>query len=163
MKTSLIITERLTRLYVPRPVQVQRDPARGIGRRRDTPVNTLFGEVVVTDIYVNLIRQCLRVIDLCSPVAFWAIEQPIGRAAKLVPELGEARYFQPYWFGDAYSKKTALYGDFTMPEPTNIVTPVMGKHGSKTQSFGGKSEKTREARSITPKGACKLFFWTSKT
>jgi hypothetical protein len=39
---------------------------------------------------VHLVYQTLRTIDFLKP-NFWALENPIGRIAKLVPELGKPR------------------------------------------------------------------------
>ena len=124
---------------------------------KDKTESTLFGDVNRLDEYVNLVYQCLNIVDLCEPY-FWALENPVGRIASLVPELGKPWYFQPYWYGDTYSKKTGLWGNFNKPMPTNIVEPEKGKHGSRTQKYGGKSERTKELRSITPTGFAKAFF-----
>lgn len=125
--------------------------------KKAIPEQTLFGEVNRLDYFINLSLQCLRVIDLCKP-QIWVIENPVGRISSLIPALGKGKYFQPYQYGDSYSKKTGLWGKFTMPEPTNIVAPEKGKHGSRTQKLGGKSERTKELRSITPMGFAKAFY-----
>ncbi len=104
---------------------------------------------------LELVYQTLRIIDLCMP-EFWAIENPVGRINKLVPELGKPWYFQPFWFGEPYTKKTALFGSFNKPEPTNMVDPVLGSLMWK--NYGGKSEKTKEARSATPMGFADAFY-----
>ena len=126
-------------------------------KHKDKPVQTLFGEVNRLEYFTELTYQVLRIVDLCKPL-FYAIENPVGRIAKQVPEIGKAWYFQPYWYGDNYSKKTGLYGKFNKPKPTNIVEPVMYSYGSKTQRLGGKSEKTKELRSITPLGFAYAFY-----
>lgn len=107
--------------------------------------------------FIHLTKQTLRIIDICNP-EFYSIENPVGRIKKLIPEIGDAWFFQPYWYGDAYSKKTGLYGKFNKPKPTNIVTPVKYSYGSKTQRYGGKSERTKELRSITPLGFARAFY-----
>lgn len=104
---------------------------------------------------IDLVYQTLRIIDLCSP-DFWAIENPVGRLSKLVPEVGKPRYFQPYWFGEPYTKKTGLWGKFNMPQPTNMVEPTEGSKMHK--KYGGKSEKTKELRSVTPLGFAQAFY-----
>ena len=126
-------------------------------KEKDKIKQTLFGEENRLDHFIHLIRQTLRIIDICSP-KFYAIENPVGRIGKLIPELGKAWFFQPFWYGDNYSKKTGLYGNFNKPEATNIVDPVMYSYGSKTQRYGGKSEKTKELRSITPMGFANAFY-----
>jgi hypothetical protein len=125
--------------------------------KKDAANPDLFGDFSRLKVFVENVYQVLKIIDLCQP-RFYAIENPVGRIAKLVPELGKPWFFQPYQYGDAYSKKTALYGDFNKPAPTNVVAPFMGKHGSITQRLGGKSEKTKYLRSITPMGFANAFF-----
>ncbi len=107
---------------------------------------------------IELIYQTLRIIDLCQP-DFWALENPVGRLTKLVPELGHPWYFQPYWFGDPYTKKTGLWGEFNQPDKTNIVEPVRScAQGSWLQKLGGKSERTKELRAMTPMGFAQAFY-----
>jgi len=117
----------------------------------------LFGEVKRLDHFIELVYQVLRIIDLCE-LDFYAIENPVGRIRQFIPELGDPWYFQPFWYGDPYSKKTGLYGKFNKPEPTNIVEPEKHKHGSRTQRYGGKRERTKELRSITPMGFAYAFY-----
>lgn len=105
---------------------------------------------------IELAYQTLRIIDLCRP-DFYAIENPVGRLHKLVPEMGKPlMYFNPCDFGDPYTKKTALYGDFN----TDLKkTPVFPSEGSKMHRlYGGKSDRTKEMRSITPEGFARAFF-----
>lgn len=117
----------------------------------------------VTEKSIELVYQTLRIIDLCQP-DFWALENPVGRISKLVPELGSPWYFQPYWFGDPYTKKTGLWGDFNPPEKINEVEPIIftnskGKRGSYMWAkLGGKSERTKELRSETPMGFAYAFY-----
>lgn len=56
---------------------------------------------------------------------------------------------------DAYTKKTCLWGRFNLPK-TNPVPPVLGS--TLWARFGGKSERTKEQRSMTPKGFAQAFF-----
>jgi len=108
-----------------------------------------------TDVSVRMAYITLAIIELCKP-NFWTLENPIGRIHKLVKELGKpAMYFNPCDFGDPYTKKTALYGTFN----TNLVkTPVEPTEGSKMwRLYGGKSERTKELRSVTPEGFANAF------
>jgi len=82
-----------------------------------------------------------------------------------VPELGKARLvFHPWHYGDAYTKRTCLWGTFNTALPRNPVAPVMyeqanGKRGSfMWAKCGGKSERTKELRSVTPPGFSKAFY-----
>ena len=57
-----------------------------------------------------------------------------------------------------YTKRTGLWGDFQMPF-RNSFTPIRcSTQGSWTQLLGGKSERTKELRSITPAGFARAFF-----
>lgn len=114
---------------------------------------------------INLVYQILRIVDVCQP-DFFAIENPIGRIAKLIPELGKPFYFQPCDYGDPYTKKTALYGKFTPPMPLFIgkdlsVKPIKA-NDSWLMKLGGKSEKTKELRSQTPLGFAYAFYEANK-
>lgn len=109
---------------------------------------------------VEIVWQTLRIIDLCMP-DFWCIENPISRIHTLVPEVGTPKmYFNPCDFGEPYTKKTALYGEFN----TDLVkTPVEPTEGSKMHRlYGGKSERTKELRSVTPPGFAKAFYEANK-
>ena len=71
-----------------------------------------------TQKHIDYVYQVIRIIDVCKPY-FYAIENPVGRLLKLIPEIGKPWYFQPYWYGDPWSKKTGLWGKFNKPEKTN--------------------------------------------
>lgn len=111
---------------------------------------------------VHLAYQTLRTVEFLQP-DWWALENPVGRLPQLVPELQEFGpwYFQPCDFGDPYTKKTGLWGEFTAPTPLLLgedrsVDPV---EGSKMWlKYGGKSERTKELRSATPPGFARAFF-----
>lgn len=109
---------------------------------------------------IEIVYQTLRIIDLCSP-DFWTIEQPVSRIHNLVPELGKPKmYFNPCDFGEPYTKKTALYGDFNTNLKMNKVIPI---HGSMMHTkYGGKSERTKELRSVTPEGFASAFYEANK-
>lgn len=60
---------------------------------------------------------------------------------------------------EAYTKKTGLWGDFNRNLVKNSIEPVrVCKQGSPMQLYGGKSDKTKELRSITPLGFATAFF-----
>ena len=109
---------------------------------------------------IELVYQTLRIIDLCQP-DFWAIENPISRIHKLVPELGNpTMYFNPCDFGEPYTKKTSLYGNFNTDLKRNPIPPT---EGSKMhRMYGGKSERTKTLRSVTPPGFAQAFYEANK-
>jgi len=107
---------------------------------------------------IGMVLATLAIIDWLKP-NFYAIENPVGRIRSLVPELGDPWYFNPSDFGDPYTKKTALFGKFSIP----VKTPVLPLFGSEMWSkYGGKSEKTKAARSVTPAGFSKAFFLANR-
>lgn len=105
---------------------------------------------------LSIVDACLRFVLLCDPI-WWALENPVGILKRYIgpPKM----YFQPYEFGDPYTKKTSLWGDFNIPQK-NIVQSIGYFPGWK--NYGGKSAKTKTMRSITPPGFAKAFFEANK-
>lgn len=111
-----------------------------------------------------LIDRTLEIVRESNPV-WWALENPVGRLARLRPQLGKPRmYFHPCDYGDAYKKKTGLWGSFNTNLERTPVEPVVyttkdGKRGSYMWAkLGGKSERTKALRSMTPPGFARAFF-----
>lgn len=97
-----------------------------------------------------IVDACLRIVMVTQPV-FWCLENPVGR---LVHYLGKpVMYFQPYEYGDPYTKKTCLWGIFNEPK-RNLVEPT---EGSKMHWMGPRRNRP-ELRSITPTGFAQAFF-----
>lgn len=114
-----------------------------------------------TEKSLEIVNACLDIIDYVKPM-WWALENPIGRLESLCPRLGRWGFsFDPCDYGDPYTKRTLLWGVFVPPLPLFIggdwsVEPV---EGSKMWSkYGGKSERTKTARSVTPAGFARAFF-----
>lgn len=64
-----------------------------------------------------IVRACLAIIKQTTP-AWWCLENPIGRIAQCVPELGPPRFkADPCDFGDPWTKRLWLWGEFTPPLP----------------------------------------------
>lgn len=104
---------------------------------------------------MSIAMACLMIIAKSQP-KFWALENPIGRLAGWVGKYNMT--FNPCDYGDPYTKKTCLWGHFTKPAK-NPVEPIRyTKQGSWLQKLGGKSERTKELRSITPPGFARAFF-----
>jgi len=109
---------------------------------------------------LSVVDACLRIILMTNP-SFWVLENPVGR---LTHYLGKpVMYFNPCDFGDPYTKKTCLWGNFNIPEKNPVepefVTSKSGKRFSKLHWYtGGKSERTKRLRSITPRGFAEAFF-----
>ncbi len=102
-----------------------------------------------------LVDKVLEIISWYPELHFWALENPVGRLSTLRPQLGKPWYFQPHWYGDPYTKKTGLWGNFNKDLPRNDVAP---DPNSWIMKLGGKSEKTKELRSMTPLGFAKAFY-----
>lgn len=120
---------------------------------------------------MGLVIDCLNIIWKCqyriendnqrkSPLKFWALENPKGLLEWF---LGKPQFiFQPYEFGDNYSKKTCLWGYFNEPSKlvlmrlqkakrsmSDLITPMSGKRDW---------AKIKELRSITPPKFAQAFF-----
>ncbi len=112
------------------------------------------------------INACIRIAWKCNPV-FWALENPVGLLSRF---LGRARYiFHPWYFGDSWTKRTALWGRFKIPvrkyyQKTDIMTKdeiIRCKENRKPQDSGTNEEKAFK-RAITPPGFAKAFFKTNQ-
>lgn len=63
---------------------------------------------------MNLVNHCLRIIRSCEPV-FWCIENPATGSLKKY--LGKPLYeYEPWWYGSPWTKRTALWGKFNIPQ-----------------------------------------------
>lgn len=108
-----------------------------------------------TEASLALIDKTLEIVSWYPDLKFWVLENPVGRLQKLRPQLGKPWYFQPHWYGDPWTKKTGLYGNFNKNLPRVDVEP---DPNSWIMKLGGKSERTKELRSMTPPGFAMAFF-----
>lgn len=114
---------------------------------------------------LEIVDACLDLVDYLEP-HFWALENPIGRlkelrAHRFVDLTGHYEpklKFDPCDYGDPYTKKTLLWGRFNIPKPNRVEPIRVCGQGSWIQGLGGKSERTKELRSITPPGFARAFF-----
>lgn len=101
-----------------------------------------------------IVDACMRIILVHKPV-FWALENPVGR---LKNYLGPPAFsFDPCDFGDPYTKKTLLWGNFNLP----VKSRVEPTQGSKMHLVPG-SKRQAELRSETPMGFARAFFEANK-
>ena len=101
----------------------------------------------------ELVAQTLRTIEFFRP-KIWALENPEGR---IETETGLTNWrtgFQPHNFGDPYTKRTLLWGNFNPDMPTANVKPT---EGSKMHKMS-PSEERAALRSETPEGFSYAFF-----
>ena len=108
--------------------------------------------------------------------AAWMVENPVGKMSTLWRK--PDHYFHPFEYGgymsgeentfhprmparDAYTKKTCLWtgNGFVMPEKKPV--PHIGKFWGWAY-LGGKSEKTKQLRSLTPRGFARAVFEANK-
>lgn len=109
-----------------------------------------------------LVYKTLEIVNYFNP-KFWVVENPMSRIHKCCPELGEVKFkFNPCDFAgygfeqDRYNKQTWLWGDFKNPIKKRL--EPLQKEFPGWKSYGGKSLKTKNARSITPLGFSVAFF-----
>ncbi len=127
-----------------------------------------------------LVNHCLRIIEETKP-KFWVLENPYN--GKLKDILGKPKaVYQPWQFGDPWTKKTALWGDFNMPlaqyrtwfevpKNTNLyVRPTRSKpslaflhksalqHIENLKKFETKIKNDADFRSLCSQGFAEQFY-----
>ena len=105
---------------------------------------------------MEILMAGLRIIyKYKSKLSFWGLENPIGKMRKLLgnPQL----IFNPCDYGDPYTKKTLIWGNFRLP----MKNPVEPKEGSRMHLIP-PGNKQKELRSITPKGFARAFYEANK-
>ena len=129
---------------------------------------------------MEIVNACLRIIKKCNPV-WWALENPRGYLRKY---LGEPNItFQPWHFGDPWTKATDIWGDFTPPKQTHkrwedvpklplYTRPGRGKpnfaylHKSAWENIPQlsyhKPQTDAEFRAMTPPGFARALFEANK-
>ena len=111
---------------------------------------------------LEIVHACLYIIGETNPRGFWCLENPVGRLAKLIPELGHWNHrFDPYDYGDPYTKATCLWGNFNMPSKTPVAPEyVYSKRGRRFSKIAWMSSKDNRGsvRAVTPAGFSKAFF-----
>lgn len=113
--------------------------------------------------YMDCLTQIVLVaVEVFKP-KFWVLENPVGRIEKRNPELKPYRKmsFNPCDYGDPYTKKTILWGDFNTDLKQTPVDPLP-PYKSPLYSVPGNSKKAKEIRSTTPKGFCNAFYNANK-
>ena len=128
---------------------------------------------------MEIVNACLDIIKKANSV-FWALENPIGMLSKF---LGKPAYnFQPWWFGDGWTKRTMLWGKFNKPtrkyleyEDCPQLTRAYIRPGRKTVSiafnhigqvkyfpqllpFVGRVKNDAGFRAITPPAFASAFY-----
>lgn len=125
---------------------------------------------------MKTVEACLRIIWSCMAdgAQFWALENPGSGYLRYF--LGKPTLmFEPYEFGDNYSKKTALWGHFSKPERTPLaltfgVKVAAGKgwenmsHSIIPSGYKMPPDMTprQVRRSMTPPGFAQAFYKANK-
>jgi hypothetical protein len=125
---------------------------------------------------MRIVDACTRIILMSDPV-FWALENPAGRLANC---LGAPKFvFQPWQFGDAWTKRTYIWGRFNAPVATceryedasalplykrpgrdkvNLVWLHRSAIKNIPQLAGFEPKSDAAFRAITPPGFARAFF-----
>jgi hypothetical protein len=94
---------------------------------------------------METVNACMRVILQCRP-QWWALENPTGYLAQFLGT--PADVWEPYQFGDPWTKRTAIWGEFQLPTRGPFVVPT----GS------AMDRPNAAARAVTPPGFANAFF-----
>jgi hypothetical protein len=103
---------------------------------------------------LSVVDACLRIIAMCRP-NWWALENPQGYLKRW---LGEPAWkFNPCDYGDPWTKRTWLWGNFTPPlgVPTHAEHSLVLAHRNGKQH--GLAHNARE-RSRTPQNFAQAFY-----
>lgn len=126
---------------------------------------------------LKVVMACLRIINLCRP-DWWAMENPVGYLREY---MGYPRMtFQPWEYGDPWTKRTDIWGNFTPPnkiytrwEDVPNKLPLYTRPGRRKPNFAylhksaqalipqlawTRPETDADFRAITPPGFAKAFF-----
>jgi hypothetical protein len=116
----------------------------------------------------KLVARTKEILDYCwysTLLKFWQVENPMSRIHKLNPWLGKVKLkfdpcdyagYDPVPDNSRYNKKTWLWGNFNIPDK-KYIEPIR-KENPGWKNLGGKSERTKELRSITPLGFAYAFY-----
>lgn len=113
---------------------------------------------------LSIVDACLRIVAVTRP-AWWVLENPVGRLRRY---LGPPAFtFDPCDYGtlatveegEAYTKRTCLWGNFTPPMPLFVgeLTAVEAVEGSRMHRLPPSPERAM-LRSVTPTGFARAFF-----
>ena len=126
---------------------------------------------------MEVVNACLQIIEWCAP-AWWALENPVGH---LRDHLGRpAMTFQPWEYGDPWTKRTDIWGQYNIPhklysrwEDVPKKLPLYTRHGRSKPNFAylhksahalipqlafANPQTDAEFRAITPPGFAQAFF-----
>lgn len=123
------------------------------------------GRTKASQILVSKTKEIIDFFDNLRILKFWQLENPMSRIHSLNKWLGKPRLkfdpcdyagYDPIPNNSRYNKKTWLWGKFNVPVKKRIEPIEKDNPGWK--KLGGKSEKTKGLRSITPLGFAYAFY-----
>lgn len=123
------------------------------------------GRTEKSQIIASKMKEIIDWFEKAGLLKFFAIENPMSRIHKLNTWMGQPTLkFNPCDYAgyddepdkSRYNKQTWLWGKFQIPEKKRL-EPIE-KHNPGWKNLGGKSERTKELRSITPLGFSKAFY-----
>ena len=99
---------------------------------------------------LSVVDACFRLVVVCRP-RWWALENPVGKLRRYlgVPTM----IYDPCDFGDPWTKRTCLWGEFELPSP-NPVEPTSVGYILNVSS----SPERAQIRAVTPPGFARAFF-----
>lgn len=107
---------------------------------------------------METVNACLRIVLQTRP-RWWGLENPVGTLSEF---LGTPRdVWEPCDFGDPWTKRTAIWGEYTIPARGPFVTPLGG--GPFCRVCDPSQTRTSWCsnaahRAVTPPGFARAFF-----
>lgn len=111
---------------------------------------------------MKCVRACMNIIWTCrerGELEFWAIENPVGYLRQFLGQ--PAMTFDPWEYGDPYTKKTDLWGYFNIPKKLPITLDEQDLFNSQmnTRDLSDIPGTTVAARrAVTPAKFAMAFF-----
>lgn len=114
---------------------------------------------------VDKTKEIIDFFDGMRVLRFWQIENPMSRIHKLNPWMGapvlkfnpcDYAGYDPVPENSQYNKRTWIWGKFMALEKRFL--PPVSKEYPGFKKLGGKSIKTKNARSVTPLGFAYAFY-----
>lgn len=117
---------------------------------------------------MRLVKECLRIIWECqyvcignsnqsSPLQFWSLENPATGFLKWFMGRPVFQYAQNE-YGGRLSKRTALWGDFTLPKRPILFNPVPSGYTLGQKAENSKDRFNMQVRSRCPIGFAEAFY-----
>ena len=109
-----------------------------------------------------MVEHTLGLIEFIKPDGFWAIENPVGRMKTVTSIPVQALQFEPHNYGDPFTKRTQIFGNFNPNLPMANVNPTGGSWVEKFSGTQGgdvkKGGKPVATRSDTFEGFAHAFY-----